>query len=894
MPDIDIDKLQIEVSASSDAATKNIRKLASSMRSLKKALSDTKAISDVANSLKTLSSAIKDAKATVEMANAIKSIGRQESKIGNVADYLLGISKLDFSNLTSASNVIAELAEIAASVRATKPFSSTQKSDTGILALPPHVGPIDLGMEESSKAAKTLAFSLEWLLTASERAMSGIRSLSGVVGTTFFGALTRATRATARFYTNLITAPFRNVANSIQRTVKSFNNFRSSIGRIALYRAIRTVIAGITKGIREGAENLSAYSRIINTEFHKSLDGIVSDALYVKNSFATVAAPIVNFVKPAFDALADSIANALNMLAEFIARLTGAESYSKAIKFSTEYGDAIKEAGDKAKEAKKNLLGIDELNIFQDKNKSGSGFSADDYKSMFEEVKLDKNDIGVAEQVRKAIEEDDWRGAGESLAEKLNESVANLNAYDLGRTIGEKINNAVESVYGFLNTFNFNRLGGQIAEFINGSLSEIDFDTIGRIFTRGFTSAFDLIIGFITKLDWKLVGKSFGDFLRGAFDEASEWLKSYDWKKLGENLWTSFKLFIQGLDVGTLAKSLFDFIRLSLDALTDLISGIDWSDVATTLWETFETFVKEADVESLSRSFFDFVSTSVKSLGDLINGIDWTDVVDTLITTLSDFIRGADIKNLLSSFAYLITSIVVQFPVILTEAIAGIVDAAATAFEELGLDSIAGFLKGVSESVKDVAERLKTDFVDPVVNFVKSALGIHSPSTVFAEIGEECDEGFLKGLQDSWGSVKSWLSEALSNLKQSASDVFQGIKQAASSAWSNLKSSVTIKTPAYATGGFPEDGLFYANHGELVGQFSNGRTAVANNEQIVDGIENGVRDANQELVSVVSAGFSQIINAIERGGNGGGDLDMFANAFYPVMQGVSARRGLEI
>lgn len=43
--------------------------------------------------------------------------------------------------------------------------------------------------------------------------------------------------------------------------------------------------------------------------------------------------------------------------------------------------------------------------------------------------------------------------------------------------------------------------------------------------------------------------------------------------------------------------------------------------------------------------------------------------------------------------------------------------------------------------------------------------------------------------------------------------------------------------PAYSVGGFPEDGLFMANHSELVGRFNNGRTAVANNEQITDGIE---------------------------------------------------------
>ena len=51
------------------------------------------------------------------------------------------------------------------------------------------------------------------------------------------------------------------------------------------------------------------------------------------------------------------------------------------------------------------------------------------------------------------------------------------------------------------------------------------------------------------------------------------------------------------------------------------------------------------------------------------------------------------------------------------------------------------------------------------------------------------------------------------------------------------------RIPTYETGGFPEDGFFMANHNELIGQFSNGRTAVANNEQIIEGISRGVSEA---------------------------------------------------
>lgn len=57
--------------------------------------------------------------------------------------------------------------------------------------------------------------------------------------------------------------------------------------------------------------------------------------------------------------------------------------------------------------------------------------------------------------------------------------------------------------------------------------------------------------------------------------------------------------------------------------------------------------------------------------------------------------------------------------------------------------------------------------------------------------------------------------------------------------------------PEFATGGFPEDGLFMANHGELVGKFSNGRTAVANNEQIT----HGIKEAVIEGMSIVMASY---------------------------------------
>ena len=63
--------------------------------------------------------------------------------------------------------------------------------------------------------------------------------------------------------------------------------------------------------------------------------------------------------------------------------------------------------------------------------------------------------------------------------------------------------------------------------------------------------------------------------------------------------------------------------------------------------------------------------------------------------------------------------------------------------------------------------------------------------------------------------------------------------------------------PTFSIGGFPEDGLFMANHNELVGQFSNVKTAVANNEQIVSGIKYGVREAVSEVLAPYLADIAQ-------------------------------------
>lgn len=63
----------------------------------------------------------------------------------------------------------------------------------------------------------------------------------------------------------------------------------------------------------------------------------------------------------------------------------------------------------------------------------------------------------------------------------------------------------------------------------------------------------------------------------------------------------------------------------------------------------------------------------------------------------------------------------------------------------IGQSVIAGFLHGIGTAMTGIGSWIKRVIVDPVVDAVKHFFGVHSPSTVFQEIGGHLIAGFLKG-----------------------------------------------------------------------------------------------------------------------------------------------------
>ena len=121
-------------------------------------------------------------------------------------------------------------------------------------------------------------------------------------------------------------------------------------------------------------------------------------------------------------------------------------------------------------------------------------------------------------------------------------------------------------------------------------------------------------------------------------------------------------------------------------------------------------------------------------------------------------------------------------------------------------------------------------------------------------------ESAVEGVKAVWNRFANWFNSKMTiempKIEIAGQRVFDG------------KTIKFIQLPTFATGGFPEDGLFMANHGELVGKFSNGRTVVANNQQIIDGIALGVSQANTEEVALLGQAvgiLTELVGAVREG-----------------------------
>ena len=176
--------------------------------------------------------------------------------------------------------------------------------------------------------------------------------------------------------------------------------FIDSIKRVAFYRIIRSIIKSVTEAVRTGVQNIYQYSLRVGTTFASSMDRAASSALYLKNSVGAALAPVIESLIPILERVIDKVAELLDKMAQFFSALRGNDTYTRAVKTTTQFADAV---GDASKEMNKFLAGFDELNVITS-NKNSLKDSAEDYTKMFEEAPISEGVLAFAQKVKPVLE----------------------------------------------------------------------------------------------------------------------------------------------------------------------------------------------------------------------------------------------------------------------------------------------------------------------------------------------------------------------------------------------------------------------------------------------------------------------------------------------------------
>lgn len=198
-------------------------------------------------------------------------------------------------------------------------------------------------------------------------------------------------------------------------------------------------------------------------------------------------------------------------------------------------------------------------------------------------------------------------------------------------------------------------------------------------------------------------------------------------------------------------KNLPNTIKTAFEELPETISNF-----FTDLWEP----IKNYDWENLGYNIGQWFGGAVKSAIDFVTKTipEWlSDVWASTTTAFTTFftvtLPNFFTKTLPNTFAAFI-----DFAKNLPANIVGGVKSGMSQFAEIG----EAIVDGIFDGIKTVGTAIK-DFVSGFVQGFKDALGIHSPSKVFADIGKQIIAGLLSTLSVS--ALKDRLSEMWSDAK---------------------------------------------------------------------------------------------------------------------------------
>ena len=668
------------------------------------------------------------------------------------------------------------------------------------------------------------------------------------------------------------------------------------------YYAMMTQVTQVQGDMARTLEQPANMLRVLKAQFEQC-------ARAIGNLFIPILVKVLPFAIAVANALREIIAAIAGLFGVTLQAPDWGDSFGGATSGSGAIADNMDSAAGSAKELKKYLAGFDELNVLPDQNQGGgSGGSAgggggdlgielpgydflknavgnkiDEWKKKLEPlVNFVKDNLKEILELVATIGTAllAWRLATELMTGISALKALSQNGLSIPLTItagailtatGFKIefSGIKDAIEKKLNGFNFSEiiLGGLVGTAGTGLLGK----GIGQFIAKAFSGS--AVAKAITAgggtISTGLIGAAIGGivagipmFVTGIYDAVTNGLNILN------GLLIPAGSTLAGAGIGAIIGSLGGPIGTGIGAIIGLVVGglTDLGILIYQKWDEISAFFAPV------AEWFDV--NVVQPISGFFSGL-WTDIVDTFspaVTWFSDLWKSVSqtFEDVFYDIGILVSgtweTIKIVWGIASDWFEMHIIQPLFNLFSSLW-SGITGWASNTWASICNWSlaayTYINTYFISPMR---------YAVSTVF--------NGLVGAVKSALNGVISALNSALSWMFGGINGILSSLRNfsiAGYSPFAGLREISVPKIPMLANGGYVDQGqLFIAREAgaEMVGSIGR-RTAVANNDQIVEGITNGVREGNDDVVNALYAVAQQIIMEMrEQGRNdGGGNYD---------------------
>lgn len=598
-----------------------------------------------------------------------------------------------------------------------------------------------------------------------------------------------------------------------QCVFKLANMFKLMLIRMAMRAAIQ--------GVKEGMQNLVQYSDSANqsmsglitnmtylkNSFAAAFAPILSYVAPALNTLINLLATAVGYINQFFSALGGG--------STFVRAKKANEDYAASLKKT---GGAASAAG---KEAKKALAPFDDLVQIQQQSadNSGGGGGGASPSDMFETVGIDQGISDFANKLKEMFAAGDWKGIGQLIGQKINEAVqsftqfiswdnigaqitafvtafttlfnnlvAKIDWYAIGIMMGTGINTLANTLYLLLTQIDWFMLGNSLGIGLMGMIDTVDWALVGATIGAYFQAQISGLLGFIIGADWGAIGTAFATCLmgitgqinwaqfgfllaaglNGAFAILLQFAATYDWVEFGNQIATSLSTFFQTFDWAQAGEALSTFVIGILDFLITVVQETDWSAFVQGILDCIEAIDWIGLAGGILELFYSALGTVFGMLAQFIGTL----IADGVVAAKDYFVAqieacGGNValgilegirKAWVGIGEWIINHVYLPFMNGILKAF-GINGPSSIELEKLGPSLWEGFCNGIKEFFANPGVFIKQNITDPFIKGIKNFLGIHSPSTVMAGMGQYLWDGFCNGIKEFFSNPGEFIRQ---------------------------------------------------------------------------------------------------------------------------------------